>query len=213
MGILKRYFVSGVLVVVPIILTYIVLRFLFEAVDGVLQPIIVRVFGYSVPGLGILTTILIIILAGVFTRNIIGAKLYRTGDRILEKMPIIRPIYSAAKQLLEAITLQSIGSFKEVALVEYPRRGAYALCFISNWMEICVDGSPKKYVSVYVPSTPAPATGMVIMVPADEVIPVNMTVEEGIKFLVSGGVASPELIKKKNQALPEQSREVVSETR
>jgi len=211
--IIKRYFISGVLVVVPLILTYIVLRFLFEAIDGILQPIIYSVFGYYVPGLGVLTTILIIILAGVLTRNMIGAKLYKVGDRLLGRMPIIRTIYSAAKQLLEAVTMPSTRSFKEVALVEYPRRGAYALCFISNRVDMEINGEVRKFASVFVPSTPTPLSGMVIIVPVDEVMLVNMTVEEGVKFLVSGGVASPELITHNSDQLRGKHREVTGETR
>jgi len=210
---IKRYFLSGVLVVVPIILTYIVLKFLFVAVDSILQPIIHRALGYYVPGLGVFTTFLIIILAGVLTRNFLGARLYRTGDRMLVRMPIIRPIYSAAKQLLEAITVPSTRSFKEVALVEYPRRGAYALCFICNRIDLEINGEIRKFASVFVPSTPTPVSGMVIMVPADEVKIVNMTVEEGIKFLVSGGVASPELITSAITQPRTESGEVVGETR
>jgi len=212
-GLLKKYFVSGVLVVVPIILTYLVLKFLFDTIDGILRPVIGEVFGYFVPGLGIIITLLIILLAGLFTRNILGSRLYRIGDRLLVRMPIIRPIYSAAKQLIEAIAMPSAESFKEVALVEYPRRGIYALCFISNRIEIETAKGRAKYVTVFVPSTPTPVSGMVITVPSDEVIPVNMTVEEGLKFLVSGGVTSQKLIKQKKNALPIEEEEVASETR
>ena len=194
LAILKRHFISGVLVVVPMILTYIVLKFLFEAIDGILQPILFKLFGYYVPGLGIFTSILLILLAGFFTRNIIGATIYRTGDRMLARLPIIRPIYSAAKQLLEAITMPGVSSFKEVVLIEYPRKGAYALSFVSKRIQIEIDGRLKDFVSVFVPSTPTPVSGMVIMLPAEEAIPIDMTIEEGVKFLVSGGVASPELI-------------------
>lgn len=196
-GTLRRYFASGVLVVVPIILTYIVLRFLFESIDGILRPVIGGVFGYFIPGLGILITVLIILLAGLFTRNLLGARLYRVGDRILARMPIIRPVYSAAKQLLEAIMIPTKGSFKEVAMVEYPRRGAWALCFISNRLLIETEEGTRAYVSVFVPSTPTPISGMVITVPEDQVFTVDMTVEEGVKFLVSGGVTSQKLIRKK----------------
>ncbi len=209
----KRYFVSGVLVVVPLILTYIVLKFLFEALDGILQPVIHRFFGYFVPGLGVLTTILLVILAGVFTRNYVGARLYRVGEKVLIRIPIIRPIYSAAKQLLEAITGPSIQSFKEVALVEYPRPGVWALCFISNRMNIEVDGAPQEFVAVFVPSTPTPVSGMVIIVPKEELYITNMTIEEGIKFLVSGGVASPELISERKQHTSNEHEEIVRETR
>ena len=191
---IKRHFISGVIVVVPFILTYIVMKFLFETIDGLLQPLITYLFGYSLPGLGLVTTILIIILAGLFTRNIIGAKLYRLGDYFLVRMPIIRPIYSAAKQLLEAITMPSMNSFNEVVLIEYPRKGAYTVSFLSNKFEI---ESKGDYVSVFVPSTPTPISGMVILVPKDDIFYLDMTIEEGVKFLVSGGVASPTILKRK----------------
>lgn len=210
-AVIKRNFVSGVLVIVPIILTYIVLKFLFKAIDGILQPIIFKIFGYYVPGLGIFTTILLIILAGIFTRNIIGAKLYRTGDKILARLPIIRPVYSSAKQLLEAVTGPSVVSFKEVALIEYPRRGVYALAFISKRVKINTNGTERDYCSVFVPSTPTPISGMVIMVPAEEVITLDMTIEEGIKYLVSGGVVSPDLLKQKTPAIFNKNGEVTNE--
>jgi uncharacterized membrane protein len=209
---IKRYFLSGVLVVVPIILTYIVLKFLFEAIDGILQPVIYKILGYYIPGLGVFTTFLIIILAGVLTRSFVGAWLYRRGDRLLVRMPIIRPIYSAAKQLLEAVTMPSTRSFKEVALIEYPRRGAYALCFISKRVDLESNGETRVFATVFIPSTPTPVSGVVIMAPVDEVIPVNMTVEEGIKFLVSGGVASPELIRNTSMQTRLEQQEVARET-
>ena len=193
-AILKKYFISGVLVVVPIILTYIVLKFLFETVDGILQPFIHHLLGYYIPGLGIFSTLLIIILAGVLTRNVLGAWIYRRGDSVLTRLPIIRPIYSSAKQLLEAIAAPSMSSFKEVTLIEYPRKGIHALGFISHRVEMSLNDEVSKYAVVFIPSTPTPISGIVVIVPEKEAVTLNMTVEEGIKFLVSGGVASPSLI-------------------
>jgi uncharacterized membrane protein len=213
LGTLKVHFISGVLVVVPIILTYIVLRFLFESIDGILQPLLQRIFGYSVYGLGVLTTFLLIILAGILTRNFIGVRLYNVGDRILVRMPIIRPIYSAAKQLLEALTMPSMKSFKEVAMIEYPRKGTFALGFVSNRVRSDVEGAIKSYLSVFIPSTPTPISGMVIIVPENEAYLLDMTVEDGVKFLVSGGVASPDLLKRTNHLAGENDKEVPSETR
>jgi len=197
LNIVKRYFVSGVLVVVPLILTYLVLKFLLEAVDNILRPMIEQVFGYYVFGLGVLTTILLILLAGVLTRNFVGAQLYRYGERILGRMPIIRPVYSAAKQLLEAIAMPSTSTFKEVVLVEYPRRGAYAVGFVAKEIALDTDGTPRKHTVVFVPSTPTPVSGIVIIVPSNEVTPLDLTLEEGAKFLVSGGAASPEKLRRK----------------
>lgn len=211
-GSLRRHFLRGVLIVVPLILTYIVLRFLFQTVDGVLQPLIVRLLGHHIPGLGIFTTVLIIILAGVLTRNIVGASLYRMGDRLIAKVPLIRPIYSAAKQLLEAITLPTMKtSFKEVGLIEYPRRGTWAITFISNRIMVDVDGVPRSYFTVFIPSTPTPVSGFVLVVPESDVITLTMTLEEGIKFVVSGGVASPELLQAKLKRVEGLEQEVTGE--
>ncbi len=212
-AILKRYFVSGVLVVVPLILTYIVLRFLFHSIDGILQPLLIRVLGYSVPGLGVFTTILLILLAGVLTRNYVGAKVYQLGEKVLIRLPLIRPIYSAAKQLLESLTIPSMRSFKEVVLIEYPRRGTWALGFVANRVSIEIDDTVCHSVSVFVPSTPTPLSGMVVMLPEDEVFGADMTVEEGIKFLVSGGVVSPPLIRQRANLSPEEQKEELRETR
>ena len=208
----KRHFISGVLVVVPIILTYIVLKFLFESIDGILQPIIHNLFGYFVPGLGVFTTLLLIILAGIITRNYLGAKLYKYGERIMIKMPVIRPIYSSAKQLLEALTTADTKSFKEVGLVEYPRKGTYALCFIARYVALDLKDKKQKAVTVFVPSTPTPVSGIALVVPVEEVVFLDMTIEEGVKFLVSGGVASPENLKQKNAPPWAEQNEVTSET-
>ncbi len=188
---IKRHFLSGVLVVVPLILTYLVLRFLFETIDGVLQPVVQHLLGYYIPGLGILVTVLIILLAGILTRNFIGARVYALGDRLLARVPIIRPVYSAAKQLLQALARPTASAFKEVVLVEYPRRGTYSLGFVTGRMSLIVKGQQREFAAVLIPSTPTPVSGFVVMVPADEIVLINMTVEAGVQFLVSGGVASP----------------------
>ncbi len=206
---LKRYFLSGILVVVPIILTYIVLRFLFTTIDDILQPTLEHFLGYYLPGLGLVTTLLLILLAGVVTRSYVGHKLYQLGDRLLARLPIIRTVYMAAKQLLEAITGPSMESFKEVALVQYPRQGAWALCFISNRIAYQFRNDSGKYVSVFIPSTPTPISGMVILVPETDVISLTMTIEEAVKFLVSGGVASPALFQQRTGA-PKGAKQEVS---
>jgi len=197
--IIKRYFVSGVLVVVPIILTIVVIKFIFETVDGLLQPLLQKLLGYSIPGLGIVVTFLLIILAGLLTRNFIGAEIHRLVEKLLTRLPIIRTIYSAAKQLLEAIALPSMSSFKEVVLIEYPRKDAYVICFISQKFKLEKDGQLRDFMAIFVPSTPTPISGMVIIVPAEDVIYLDMTIEEAIKYLVSGGVVSPAVLRQKKR--------------
>lgn len=209
-GLLKKYFISGVLVVVPLILTYIVLKFLFDTIDGILQPVIHELFGYYIPGLGLAVTLLLILLAGILTRNYVGARIYKIGERVLSKLPIIRPIYYSAKQLLESVTEPSIKSFKEVALVEYPRKGSWSIGFISNYVEIENNDTKQKHISIFIPSTPTPISGMVVLLSVDEVLLLEMSVEEGVKFLVSGGVVSPEIIKVKRK-LSQDNKGVISE--
>ena len=196
----KRYFISGLLIVAPIILTYLVVKFLYETLDSLLQPlqpILESIFGYSLPVLGFLVTFLLILLAGLLTRNFIGAAIHRLVERVLTRLPIIRPVYSAVKQLLEAIALPTMRSFKEVVLVEYPRKGSYVISFISQRLVIEVDGQLKNFLAIFVPSTPTPISGMAIIVPVEDVIHLDMTVEEAVKYLVSGGVVSPEILKQK----------------
>jgi uncharacterized membrane protein len=193
--IIRRQFLSGVLVVVPLILTYVVLMFLFESVDGILSPLVQKVFGYSIPGLGIITTILIILLTGFFTRSLIGATLYKHGDKLLARTPVIRIFYLAAKQLVEAVSVPDIKAFKDVVMIEYPRRDLYAIGFATARIRYQDESSgSKRLTGVFVPSTPTPISGFVIFVPDDEIIRLNMTVEETIKLLVSGGIVSPQSI-------------------
>lgn len=192
---LRRYFVSGVLVVVPIILTYVVLSFMFESIDGILSPYLRKVLGYTVPGLGILTTLLLILLAGVLTYNFIGSSLFRAGDRALRSFPFVRIIYMSAKQLVEGVTLPQRETFKEVALIEYPRRGVFALCFVVKRPRLVSGDGESELVSLFVPSTPTPISGMVIMARPEEVMVLDMSVEDAFKFLISGGIVSPELFR------------------
>ena len=187
----RRMFVSGVLVIVPIIATVIVLNFLFHTVDGVLSPVLERFLGYSIPGMGLLATILLILLAGALARNVIGSRLFSVGELLFVRTPLVRTVYSAAKQLVEAITLPQRKVFQRAVLVEYPRKGIYAVGFAAA-KTLLNDGPLEgELVAIFVPSTPTPVTGFVIMVPADEVYELDISTENVIKMLVSGGIATP----------------------
>ncbi|MEW5922898.1 MAG: DUF502 domain-containing protein [Candidatus Zixiibacteriota bacterium] len=193
--IIKRQFLSGVLVIVPLILTYVVLRFLFETIDGILSPFIFRLLGYNIPGLGIVVTILLILLAGSLTRNFAGNKLYKVWERILGNIPIIRVVYNATKQLVEAVTLPNVKTFKEVVLFEYPRKDLYTMGFATSRtrLESSAFGT-RRLIGIFVPSTPTPVTGFVIFAPEDEVITLNITIEEAVKLIVSGGIVTPPML-------------------
>ncbi|EQB62781.1 MAG: hypothetical protein RBG1_1C00001G0360 [candidate division Zixibacteria bacterium RBG-1] len=196
---IRRQFLSGVLVIVPIILTFIVLRFLFRSVDNLLSPVIAQIIGREIPGLGILATIVIIFIAGILTTYLGRSRLFNIWEIFFIKTPIVRTIYSASKQLMEGIALPDKKAFQQVVLVQYPREGIYNLGFVANRIENQLVEQSKELIVVFIPSTPTPFTGFVALFPKDQVIPLELTIEEGIKYFVSGGIASPKkLVPKEN---------------
>ncbi len=188
---IRRQFLSGVLVIVPIILTYIVLRFLFSSVDNLLSPLVTQIIGKEIPGLGIVATLVIIFIAGIFTTYLGRSRLFNIWELFFIKTPLVRTIYSASKQLMEGITLPDKKAFQQVVLVEYPRQGIYNLGFVSNRIEYLPEKQKKELIAVFIPTTPTPFTGFVALFPPDQVIALDITIEEGIKYFVSGGIASP----------------------
>ena len=188
---IRRQFLSGVLVIVPIILTFIVLRFLFRSVDNLLSPVIIKIIGVEIPGLGILATIVIIFIAGILTTALGRSRLFNMWELFFIKIPIVRTIYSASKQLIEGIALPDKKAFQQVVLVQYPSKGIYNLGFVSNKIKQDILPDKDELVAVFIPSTPTPFTGFVLLYPKKEIIPLDLSIEEGIKFFVSGGIASP----------------------
>jgi len=193
-NVIKRQFISGLLVAVPVIVTYFVLRFLFDTLDGLLSPVVERLLGHHIPGLGAVATIALILIAGIITRNFIGARLYLWGDTLLAGMPLVRSVYSAAKKLSESMLSPQNRAFSEVVLVEYPRTGLYAIGFLAHRSRVVEPAGEKRMAVVFVPTTPTPFTGTVLLVPEKDVYPVDMSVEEGIKLVVSGGIVSPDTV-------------------
>ncbi|MCP4569657.1 MAG: DUF502 domain-containing protein [FCB group bacterium] len=188
---IKKQFISGLLVTVPLIVTYFVLRFLFDLLDGILNPVTEGLLGYDIPGLGAVVTILLILLAGIITTNYAGARLYHWSDRSLGRTPLVRVVYTAAKQLVQSMFTPSARAFSEVAFIEYPRKGIYAIGFLSGKSRIKKGDTVSEMRLVFIPSTPTPFTGLVIYVPLEDIYPVDLGVEEAVKLLVSGGIVAP----------------------
>jgi uncharacterized membrane protein len=201
--VLRRYFLGGILAIVPLIITYLVLRFLFTKVDGLLSPYVAELVGYKIPGLGLVATIILILLAGILTANVIGSRLFKIWELFFIKTPLVRTIYGSSKQLVKAIATTDKHSFKQVVLVEFPRKGVFYLAFLTNEIQVKFQGRTEEFITVFVPSTPTPFTGWTLLFRREEVIPLEMTVEEGIKFFVSGGIVSPEMFSQKNAPMAE----------
>jgi uncharacterized membrane protein len=191
--ILRTRFIQGLLVVVPLILTFVLLRALVEAIDGLLKPLIIKTLGhaYDFPLIGIIVTFALIILSGIFTANVIGGRFLHLWERLIAKIPLVRFIYGSAKQLVQALTIPQNKSFKSVVMVEYPRRGVYALGFLVNQAEYIKAEEQVNLLSIFIPSTPTPISGFVVLFPESEVVHLDMTIEEGVKFFVSGSIISP----------------------
>lgn len=191
---LQRVFVSGILVVVPVTVTLYVLYFLFQKIDGILSPLFLKYLGFSIPGMGFIATLLVIFVIGIIARNVLGSRLFGLGELIFIRTPLVRAVYTAAKQLLEAVTSTERKTFNRAVMIEYPRPGMYTIGFASARTELRTGSDAKEMVAIFVPSTPTPVTGFVVMLPASEVHALAMTTEEAIKFIVSGGFATPPVI-------------------
>lgn len=225
--VLRNRFISGLLVIIPLILTFVLLRALVESVDGLLRPLVIKILGhtYDFPLIGIIVTFVIIVLSGIFTANVVGARLVRLWERFLLKIPIVNFVYGSAKQLVQALTIPHKKTFKSVVMVEYPRQGVYVLGFLVNRVVLVKSGEGKQVsgdankslgdeasdnsnlLSVFIPSTPTPISGFVVLFPEKEVVHLNMTIEEGIKFFVSGSIISPEYLYPKCDSLLQNSED------
>lgn len=191
-GHLRRDFLAGLLIVVPLAATVLILKWLFQSIDGILAPAVDAIFGRHIPGIGFGAIMVMIYLAGVAARNMFGWKAIQRGESLLEEVPMIREIYSTVKQVLESVMLPHEGAFKEVVLVEFPRAGMRTIGFVTNRVR---DSSGKDLVNVYIPTTPNPTSGYLEIVPEDEVFHVDMPIDQAIKMVVSGGTVSPEVIR------------------
>lgn len=187
--IIQRRLIAGLIVVVPLWLTYVALKFFFFLLDGFFAPIIKRVFGFSIPGLGFLLLVLFVYLIGMITTNIIGKSLIHLGESILNRIPFVKNIYQGAKQLMHTISMSKTMGFKRVVLIEYPRKDLFAVGFVTNLINDKRNG--RKFIVVFIPTPPNPVNGMFEIVPEEQVIETNLTIEDGIKMVMSAGMLTP----------------------
>ncbi|MGH8003764.1 MAG: DUF502 domain-containing protein [Limisphaerales bacterium] len=188
---MRRLFLAGLLVVVPIIATYLILRFLFRTIDGLLAPVIAEVMGRNLPGVGLLATIVIVFVAGFLISSVLGSRLYSIGEVLFIKTPLVRTVYGGAKQLMEGMFSQGGKAFQRAVLVEFPHKGVWVVAFVGGEIQI----AGRTFISVFVPSTPTPFTGFVANYLPEEVVPLSISIEEALKFVVSGGIVVPEELK------------------
>lgn len=194
---LKNYFLTGLLVILPVFITAYVIWFLIRAMDVVLKYVPAKYLPdtylpFHMPGIGLILVIIIILAVGVLFRNLAGRKVVNFWEYLVARIPLVRILYSGVKQLLESFFLQKNDAFRRVALLEYPRRGIYVIGFITGESKGEVQSkTDKNMMNVFVPTTPNPTSGFYILIPKDELIILNMTVEDAFKLIISGGIFSP----------------------
>jgi uncharacterized membrane protein len=204
---LKKNFITGLLVVVPVAVTVFVLKALLIWIDGILGDIERDLLGHYYPGLGIITLLLLIFVIGTISANYIGNRVLHAWDRLMRRLPLVRGIYSTVRQMME--TFSTAQNFHGVGLVEYPRKGCYSIGFITGQVDDRIMGLSGIYLSVFVPTTPNPTAGFLLLLPENEVRKLNVTVDQGMKYIVSLGLVTMNEIQAE-KLLQEKSGEAVS---
>ena len=187
---LRNLFITGLVIFIPLAVTIYVLWITFNFFDGFLKPLVAAVYGKAIPGISLLVTLFLILAIGAFTRAAIGKSIFDYLDKGVLRIPIVRSIYSTIKGASTAFLMPKQGGFKSVVLVEYPRKRSYALAFTTGLSAGEVQKkTAEKTVNVFVPTSPNPTSGFFLMVPEKDLILLTMSVEEALKFVVSGGLS------------------------
>lgn len=195
---MKRYLIAGLLVWVPLGVTVMVIKLLVDLMDRslLLLPEPYRpdnLLGFHIPGLGVLLTTIIVLVTGMVVANLFGRKLVKLWESVLAQIPLVRTIYTGVKQILETVFSSNEQSFRKVLLVEYPRRGLWTLAFQSSTTSgEAQTKTGRAVINVFIPTTPNPTSGFFIMVPSNDVVELDMSVDDGLKMIISAGVVVPE---------------------
>lgn len=204
---MRKYFITGLLVLIPLVITVWVIKTLIDFMDQSLlllpqslQP--EHVFGWHIPGLGALLTLLIVFLTGLATANLFGRKLLELGETVLARIPVVNSVYSSVKQVSDTLFSSKGQAFRKALLVQYPRQGSWTIAFQTGQPGGEVLGHlGEGLVSIYVPTTPNPTSGFFLMMPSKDVIELQMSVETALKYIISMGVVAPEQIKSAGQII------------
>ena len=190
---LKRYFLTGLLVIIPIWGTILILKALFVAVDGILGDLLARLVpSHYVPGLGILALVVLIFAAGLFATNFMGRRIVKWWEGLLNRVPLVRGVYSTLKSVMDILSFSDHASYNRVVLIQFPKNGHYCIAFVTGMTKgEMQDLAQEPLIHVYVPTSPNPTSGYFLLVPEHEVTSVDMSVEEAMKLIVSGGLCSP----------------------
>lgn len=195
---IRNYLLTGIIVAAPISITVLIVWQVVNFFDATAARFIPARYNpetylpFSLPGLGMLFMILVLILIGWFAAGFVGRSIMSAGEQILDRMPVVRSLYGTLKQIFETVLAQSSRSFREVVLIEYPRRGIWAIGFVTGPARGEIqDYHDDALLNVFLPTTPNPTSGFLLFVPVKDVIHLDMTIEDGIKMVISSGIVTP----------------------
>jgi len=191
---LRTKILAGILVILPLGITFFILKFVFNTLDGILDPLMPRLTvylfnrEYPIPGLGIIGFFLLLYLFGVIATNVLGRKLVHWADRLFTNIPVVKNIYLSSKQLTDAFSATRKGSFRQAVFVEFPQEGNYVIGFVTNEL---TDLERQTKVTVFVPTAFVPPQGFLLFLPKEKILPSQLTIEEAIKAIMSVGIVTP----------------------
>ncbi|MBI2171838.1 MAG: DUF502 domain-containing protein [Chloroflexi bacterium] len=190
----RRTFITGLIILVPLIITYAVLGLAFGAVDGILQPPLKALFGKEVLGAGIVALVLLVFIVGLIGTLHPGQHLIQWVQRELFRLPVVGAVYSASEHLIESFSGSSTTGFKHVVMIEYPRQGTWTIGFLTG---VTMGDQERRLALVYIPTAPTPNTGWLAILPVEDVYDTELSVQEALKLTLSGGIlAPPQLIRR-----------------
>jgi uncharacterized membrane protein len=205
---LRRYLVAGILFWLPLAVTILVIRFLLQLMDEILRFVPQKYLpetwlGFPIPGLGLVLTALVLLLTGLLAANIVGRSAVKLWESVLVRIPIVRTIYTAVKKFSEVVFSDSGQSFKKVLLIEYPRKGLYSLAFqTASQLQEVQAKTAEDVICVFLPTTPNPTSGFIFLVPRNDVIELDMSVDDAVKMIMSLGVVVPPWTGDQTRQLP-----------
>ena len=179
---------AGLATLLPLYFTFIVVKFLFISLEETSGPLLKKL-GFNIPGLGIILTIILIYILGLLVTNFLGKKIFKLGEKVVKKVPVVNIIYSTLKQITDTFTKGSKDTFKGAIYIQYPRRGLWTMAFISGES---ISKQGIAYYHVFVPTTPNPTSGFFLLVPQSDSVKTGMSVEDGLKTIISGGLLAPQ---------------------
>ncbi|MDA0248201.1 MAG: DUF502 domain-containing protein [Proteobacteria bacterium] len=191
---LKRFFITGLLIWVPLGITYWVISTIVKTLDGIIPPHISpqALFGLDIPGFGLLAVVLVVLVTGALGANLLGRRLVDLWEGMLARIPLVRSIYSSVKQVSDTILAPNGQAFRQAVLVQYPRQGLWTIAFVTGKPSHEIENKlPADCVSIYVPTTPNPTSGFFLMLPRAELIPLSIGVDAALKYVVSMGTVPP----------------------